>query len=153
MIEIGTTKGFTIFYDRGQKLFILKDTQGIEVATAASQAELEAEAVKLSKLAFKSPIPALKVDRLTLRKGRVTSFNPDDKAAFFSFDDKRHFSHTKLKLQWDHAFELTEANSRIYERVEEWHRQIEGIEEKIKELISNLEKPLNLSYFDIKEEG
>ena len=151
MIKIGTARGYTILYDEKQKLFTLEDADGNEVASGGTQDEVEAKAEKLSKQAFKFPIPALKVSGLALSKGRVTSFNADDRAAYFAYDDKRYGSHTKLRLNYDHAYELTEANAQIAGQVEECHRQITEIEEKAKSLISQLEKPIDRSYFGLKE--
>lgn len=151
MINIGITKSYTILYDEKRKLFILQDAEDNEVASGATQDEVEVKAGKLSKQAFKFPIPALKVSRLNLEKGRVTSVNTDNKSGYFSHDDKRYGSHEKLRLRYDHAYELTEANSRIYEQVEECRSQIKQVEEKISGLIDQLEKPINLSYFGLKD--
>ena len=151
MIKIGTAKGYTILYNEKQKLFILEDADGNEVASGATQDEVEAKAEKLSKQAFKFPISALKVNGLALSKGRVTSFNADERSAYFAYDDKRYGSHQKLRLRYDHAYELTEANSRILEQVEQYCSQGKEIEEKISSLIDQLEKPINLSYFGLKD--
>ena len=151
MIKIGTARGYTILYNEKGKLFILEDADGNEVASGGTQDEVEAKAEKLSKQAFKFPIPALKVSGLVLSKGRVTSFNADDRAAYFAYDDKTYGSHTKLRLHYDHAYELTEANTQIAGQVEEFHRQITEIEEKARSLISQLEKPIDRAYFGLKE--
>lgn len=151
MIKVGTAKGYTILYDEKLKLFILEDADSNEVASGATQGEVEAKAGKLSKQAFNFPIPALKVSRLALSKGRVTSFNADTKSAYFAYDDKKYGSHQKLRLKYDHAYELTEANSRIHEQVEQYRSQIEAIEQTISNLIDQLEKRIDLSYFGVKE--
>ena len=151
MINIGTTRGYTILYDERRKLFILQDTERNEVASSTTQDEVEAKADKLSKDAFKFPVPALRVSGLTLYKGRVTSFNADNGSAYFAYDDKSYGSHTKLRLRYDHACELSEANAQIASQVEECHKQIKEIEEKIRSLISQLEKPIDLTYFGLKE--
>ena len=151
MIKIGTARGYTILYNEKGKLFSLEDADGNEVASGGTQDEVEAKAEKLSKQAFKFPIPALKVSGLVLSKGRVTSFNADDRAAYFAYDDKRYGSHEKLHLHYDHAYELTEANSRIHEQVEQYGSQIKEIEEKIRSLISQLEKPIDRAYFGLKD--
>jgi len=152
MIKIGTAKGYTILYDEKRKSFILEDADGNEVASGATQDEVEAKAEKLSKQTFKFPIPAIKVSGLNLSKGRVTSLNADDRSAYFSYDDKTYGSHhQKLRLKYDHAYELTEANAQIAGQVAECGKQITEIENKIKSLISQLEKPMNLSYFGQKD--
>ena len=151
MLKVGATRGYTILYDEKRRLFTLEDAEGNEVASGATQDEVEAKAERLSSLAFKFPIPALKVSGLALSKGRVTSFNADDRAAYFAYDDKRYGSHQKLRLKYDHAYELTEANSRIHEQVEQYGSQIKEIEEKISSLLDQLEKPINLSYFGLKD--
>jgi len=151
MIQVGIVRGFTILYDEKQRLFILKDADGNEVASGATQNEVEAKAEKLSKQAFNFPIPALKVHRSGLSKGRVTSFNADTKLAYFAYDDKCYGSHEKLRLNYDHAYELTEVNSRIHEQVEQHRSHIEEIEQKIGSLIGQLEKRIDLSYFGLKE--
>jgi len=151
MIKIATTKGYTVLYDEKLKRFILEDTEGDEVGSGATQEDVELKAEKLSKQAFKFPIPALKVSHLALEQGRVTSVNQDDRSAYFAFDDKTKGSHVKLHLAYDHAYELTEVNSRIYAEVEESRSQIKAIEAKIKSLIAQLEKPIDLSYFGLKE--
>ncbi len=151
MIKIGTAKGYTILYDERRRLFILQDAEGNEVASGATQQDVEAKAEKLSKQAFKFPIPALKISGLALSKGRVTSLNADDKSTYFSYDEKTYGSHQKLRLRYDHAYELTEANSRIDEQVEQYNSQIKEIEGKISSLIDQLEKPINLSYFGLKD--
>lgn len=150
-IQIGTTRGFTILYDDKRKLFVLHDAEGNEAASGPTQAEVEAKAETLSKLAFKFPIPALKVSYLSLEKGRVTSVNVDDKSAYFAFDDKTHGSHTKVRLRYDKAYALTEANAQVAGQVEECRKQITEIEAKIQSLISQLEKPIDLAYFGLKE--
>lgn len=151
MIKVGIAKGYTILYDEKRKLFILEDADGNEVASGATQNDVEIKADKLSKQAFKFPIPALHVSRLSLFKGRVTSVNTDDKSAYFAHDDKKYGSHQKLRLRHDRAYELTVANSRIYEQVEQYHGQLKEIEGKIESLIDQLEKPINLSYFGLKD--
>ncbi len=151
MIKIGTARGYPILYDEKRKLFILEDADGNEVASGTKQDEVEAKAEKLSKQAFNFPIPALKVSGLGLSKGRVTSLNADDKSAYFSYDEKTYGSHQKLRLRYDHAYELTEANSRIHEQVEQYRSQIKELEGKISSLIDQLEKPINLSYFGLKD--
>ena len=151
MIKVGIAKGYTILYDEKRKLFILEDADSNEVASGATQNDVEIKADKLSKQAFKFPIPALKVSGLSLPKGRITSFNADEKASYFAYDDKRYGSHQKLRLRYDHAYELTEANAKIAGEVEECHRQITEREEIIQSLISQLEKPIDRSYFGLKE--
>lgn len=151
MIKIGTARGFTIIYDERRRLFVLQDAQGDEVASGATQEDVELKAEKLSKQAFKFPIPALKVSGLSLQQGRVTSVNVDDRAAYFAYADKTYGTHTKLRLAYDHAYELTEANSRIYAEVAKSREQIKQIEDKIRSLFSQLEKPMDLSYFGLKE--
>ena len=151
MIRIGTARGYTILYDEKRKLFILEDAAGNEVASDATQDGVETKAEKLSQLAFKFPIPALKVSGLALSKGRVTSFNADDRAAYFAYDDKRYGSHQKLRLNYDHAYELTEANSRILEQVKQYSSQIKAIEEMISSLQDQLEKRIDLAYFGLKD--
>lgn len=150
MIKIGTAKDYTILYDEKRKLFILQNAEGNEVSSGATQDEVETKAEKLSKQAFKFPIPALRVSHLLLEKGRVTSVNADDKSAYFSYDDKT-YGHSKLRLKYDCAYELTEANSRIHEQVEQYRSQIKEIEEKMSSLINQLEKPIDLSYFGLKD--
>ncbi|GAI98522.1 unnamed protein product, partial [marine sediment metagenome] len=93
----------------------------------------------------------LKVSGLSLQQGRVTSVNVDDRAAYFAYADKTYGTHTKLRLAYDHAYELTEANSRIYAEVAKSREQIKQIEDKIRSLFSQLEKPMDLSYFGLKE--
>lgn len=151
MIKVGIEKGYTILYDEKRRLFILEDADGNEVASGATQNDVEIKADKLSKQAFKFPIPALKVSGLALSKGRITSINADEKSSYFAYDDKRYGSHQKLRLRYDHAYELTEVNSRIYEQVEQYHGRIKEIEEKISSLIDQLEKPIDLSYFGLKD--
>ena len=151
MITIGTARGFTIIYDEKRKLFVLQNAQGDEVASGATQEIVEVKAEKLSKQAFNFPIHALRVSGDHLQQGRVTSVNLDDNSAYFAYDDKTYGSHTKLRLRYDHAYELTEANSRICAEVAKYLEQIKEIEDKIKSLISQLEKPIDFSYFGMKE--
>ena len=151
MIKVGTARGYTILYDEKRKLFILEDADGNEVASGERQDEVEVKAEKLSKRAFKFPIPALKISHLHLEKGRVTSLNTADRSAYFSLDDKTDGSHTKLRLKYDQSCELTEANSRIHEQVEQYRSQIKEVEGKIESLIGKLEKPINLAYFGLKD--
>ncbi len=107
MIRIGATRGYTILYDEKRKLFVLQDASGDEVASSATQDEVEATVEKLSKQAFKFPMPALKVSGLTLYKGRVTSFNAADKSAYFAYDAKTYVCHVRLRLRNDRAYEFT----------------------------------------------
>lgn len=149
--KLGEVKGYTITYDTRDKLFRLKNKNGDEVGSGKSQDDVELKAEKLSKQPFKFPIVALKVSHLSIEKGRVTSFNADDRAAYFSFDNKSYGSHMKLRLGCDKAYELTEANSRLYDEVFKCRSQIKEIEGKIESLIKELEKPINLDYFGLKE--
>jgi len=151
MIKVGTAKGYTILYDILRKLFTLEDAIGNEVASGATQGEVELKADKLSKQAFKFPIPALKVGGVTLQKGRVTSLDADGRAVYFAYADKTYGSHTKLRLKYDHVCELTDLNAQIAGQVEECHKQIKEIEEKIRSLTSQLEKPIDLAYFGLKD--
>jgi len=151
MIKVGLAKGYTILYDEKRKLFILEDADGNEVASGATQNDVETKADKLAKQAFKFPIPALKVSGLALSKGRITSINADEKSSYFAYDDKTYGSHQKLRLRYDHACELTVANAQIAGQVEECRKQIKEIEEKIKSLIDQLEKRIDLSYFGLKD--
>lgn len=84
----------------------------------------------------------LKVAGLGLGQGLVTSVNPNDRSAYFAFDDRAYGNHTKLRLRYDRAYELTEANSRIYAKVAKYQGQIKEIEDKIRSLLSKLEKPV-----------
>jgi hypothetical protein len=151
MIKVGIARGCTILYDEKRRLFILEDADGNEVASGQSQDEVEAKAEKLSKQAFNFPIPALRVSGLTLFKGRVTSFNADQQSAYFSHDNKGYGSHEKLRLHYDHAYELTEANAKIAGEVEECHKQISAREEIIRSLMGQLEKPIDRAYFGLKD--
>ncbi|GAI19473.1 unnamed protein product [marine sediment metagenome] len=129
MIKIGTIRGFTIIYDESRRLFVLHDTQNDEVASGATQADLELKAKELSRQAFKFPIPALKVSGLSLDQGRVTSVNMDDQSAYFAFDNKTYQHHSKLHLRSADAYELTEANSRICAEVAKSQEQIKEIQD------------------------
>lgn len=149
MIKIGTTKGYTVLYDERRKLFVLQDAEGNELTSGATQDEVEAKAGKLSQLAFKLPILALKVSGFNLEKGRVTSVNPDERSAYFVYDNKKYGSHAKLHLPSD-AYELTEANSQIYEQMQQCHSQIVLFQERIQSLIGQLEKRMDLDYFGLK---
>lgn len=155
MIKVGTTKGFEIYYDENRKLFLLQDAEGNEVASGATQDDVESKAKKLSTQNFKFPIPAFaKGYGRSLEKGRVTSLNSEDRSVYFSYDDKSSFhSHSKLHLGRVGAgynpFEITEANTQIYAQVQECHNLIEETNLKIEGLLGQLEKPIDLVYFGL----
>jgi len=153
MVKISEVRGYTVFYSSEYKQFILRDKEENEVARAKTQEQVELQIEKLVKLAYKFPIPAFKLHYAgEVMKGRITSLNPDDKSAYFAYDDKRLGSHEKVRLISDRVFEITEANTIIHEQVIQYHAEIKSIEGKINALIQQLEKPINREYFGLDKD-
>lgn len=153
---IGEVKGYTMFYDNRNHLFTLRDSEGEEVGSGKTQEEVEEQADKLSKEGYKFPIEALQHSMLYLYAGRVTSINPSDKSVRFvraKVEGDRFYGggHTKEKLRYSHLYEATEANQKIAGEVANRRAQISQLEGEIENLLCQLEKPINLEYFGLKD--
>ncbi|MBU1082469.1 MAG: hypothetical protein KKB59_18430 [Spirochaetes bacterium] len=149
--KIGEVKGYTIVYDSRDRLFCLRDKDGADVGSGATQEEVEKKADVLAKQSFKFPIPALESTGRYLQKGKITSFNIDNKSAQFVYEDRTYGSHTKIHLRHDKVHELTPQNEEISKEVTARRNKIAEIETEVGALISKLEKPINLSYFGLKD--
>jgi hypothetical protein len=149
--KIGEAKGYAIVYDSRDRLFRLRDKDDVDVGSGKTQEEVEKKADALAKQNFKLPIPALEHSGLYLWRGKITSLNIDDKSAQFVYDDKKHGSHSKIHLHYDRVHELTPQNEEIFKQVMAGRNTIVGIEKGIEALMEKLEKPINLSYFGLKD--
>lgn len=151
MIKITVTKGYTIFYDSSYKVFRLQDAEGDEVASGATQEEMEQKADKLSKQAFSFPIRAIYCSMNTPDIGRVTSINIDKEEVWFASDTNTGYgSRQKRRLSASGLFELSDANNMIISQVEDKRRRMAGLSTEIATLIKQLEKPINLAYFGLR---
>ena len=152
--KITEVEGYTIVYEPRDKAFYLKDTEGETVGQGKTQDEVEEQAKKLAKSAFK-PVVALKVTGLRLATGRVTSLNLGGESVRFSYDDKRQTGWggrgaTKEQLRYAGLYVLTDLNKSLVEDVEDRQQQIAMLEDQIRALIAQLEKPINLAYFNLE---
>jgi len=150
--NIGEVKGYTITYDSRDKLFRLKNAEGEEVGSGKTQDEVEQQADKLSKQGFTFPIPALLAGSWHIDKGKVTSVNLGDRSATFIYHDKADYrSRAKIHLRTSHAHELTPKNEQIYQEVVQREEQVLKLHKEIEQFTKELENPINLSYFGLKE--
>lgn len=152
--KIAEFEGFTIVYEPRDKMFYLKDADGEVVGQGKTQDEVEEQAKKLAKRGFK-PVAALRVARLELEPGRVTSINLADQSVRFSFDEKNHSAYgsrgaIKVNLRYSPGmYEMTDQNRSIKEQVDGLLAEYKRIEEQIRDLMKQLEKPINLDYFNL----
>lgn len=154
--KITEVEGYTIVYEPRDKAFYLKDASGEIVGQGKTQDEVEEQAKKLAKQGFK-PIAAVMITGMKVDLGRVTSINLANQSVRFSYDDKQQSiwggtrGATKVGLRYGaNLFELTNQNQSIKEQVDGLLAERDKIEEQIKELKSQLEKPINLAYFNLK---
>ena len=155
--KIAEVEGYTIVYEPRDKAFYLKDAGGEVVGQGKTQDEVEEQAKKLAKHAFK-PVAAVLTGNLKLELGRVTSINLGDQTIRFAFDEKKQSAwggggRGAIKTSLRHgskAYELTDQNKSLAEDVEDRRQQIAMLEDQIKALIAQLEKPINLEYFNLK---
>ena len=151
--KIGEVKGYTITYDDRDKLFHLKNAEGEEVGSGKTQDAVEQQADKLAKQSFTFPLPALlRGGPYSLHLGKVTSVNLEDRACRFVYQEKGEYhSHTKVHLRHTNAYELTEHNNGIYQKVMAMREQIDRLQSEIAVSLDHLEKPINLAYFGLKD--
>lgn len=151
---ITEVKGYTITYDSNSRLFYLVNSDGEDAGFGKTQDEVEAQADKLSKAEFTFPIQAFLVQNLRLASGRITSINLSDRSVRFVPDQEANAyqlrGHTKQRLQYTHLYEATEANKDISHLITAARNQISQLEQQIKELWEQLEKPISLDYFNLK---
>ena len=148
-MKITEVQGYTIDYEPGHKKFYLKDSEGEIVGQGKTQQEVEDQAKKLAKRGFK-PIAALKRSNLVLDMGRVTSLNLADHSVRFSFDDRKGSGAIKARLSYGtEIYELTDYNRLIKEQIDGLFAETQRIEKRIRDLMEQLEKPINLKYFDL----
>lgn len=156
--EITKIEGYTIVYEPRDKTFYLRDSYGETVGQGKTQDEVEEQAKKLAKRGFK-PVAALRRSNLELELGRVTSINLADQSVRFAFDEKRKSAWgyesrgaIKFGLRYGSGglYELTDQNQSIKEQVDGLLVEHKRIEEQIQDLMKQLEKPINLEYFNLK---
>jgi len=152
--KIGEVKGYTITYDARDKLFYLKNPEGDEVGSGKTQDDVEQQADKLAKQDFTFPVPALlRGGTYFLHLGKVTNVNLKNKSCRFVYQEKGlYLSHTKVHLSSANAYELTEHNNDIYQKVTALREQIDQLQGEIKGLMNQLEKPINLDFFGLKDD-
>jgi len=151
VVKIQDKDGYGVFYDPERKLFYLEDAEGNEVVSELTQERLEAEIPKITKQAFKLPIPAILSRYSSMEKGRITSLNLQRGSVYFSYDDKSHGKTEKVVLQYDKGiYELTEENERIILQIEDCRAQEKELKDEIETLKEQLEKPITLEYFGLK---
>lgn len=150
--KIGEVKGYTIFYDSTVKEFRLRDALGEEVGSGKTQDAVEEQAKKLSKQAYKFPIPAVLATYRSAERGKVTSVNLDNRSMRFVYEEKTYYqSHTKIHLgSGDKVFELTHPNEQLLTEIQSRRANIETIDKEIEELVKRFEKPIGLKYFNLK---
>ncbi|MBA7568637.1 hypothetical protein ES708_10371 [subsurface metagenome] len=149
--RIGEFRDYGIFYDSRNKKFILKDSEGEEVASGKTQDEVEAQAEKIAKAAFKFPIPALVVEGDRTYAGKITSLNIDDKSCIFSYDGSHPYhSRTKIRLSHQKAYPLTRHNGYIHKEIAGKMIAIERLQEQIRDQTKLLEKPIDAEFFGLK---
>ena len=154
-VKIGEIHGYQVNYDTSRQYFLVIDTDGTELASAGTQERIEAKAKSLSKQEFKR-IPIVFVNSNgRIQAGQITSFDPDDKAAWVSMENtkgRRDGGRQKVNFAYGGGgyYELTPVNTKIIERIISKVATIEQEQLELKSIIATLEKPINLGYF--KEE-
>jgi hypothetical protein len=135
MPKIGEYKGYEIFYDTPRKRF----TANVQNDTleAASQTELENQIDRALKNAGVFPIHVIFCDGGRVIYGRITSYNPTDRRAWF-VDEKG-----EREKPWalDHYYLDTATNRSVCEQVSTKLADIGRIRNEIGELEKQLEKP------------
>jgi len=146
--EVGKFRSYTILYGNRDRLFHLRDTDGQDVGSGKTQEEVEEQAKKLIKLAYKFPIEALSVSGLSVFKGKVTSLNPSDYSVRFVYAKERLVTKERLR-GGSNIYEATEANKEIADQIDIARGHIKETEGRIKSLIGRLERPMNMEYFKL----
>lgn len=148
--KVGKAKGYDIIYDSKDKLFHLCDSAGEEVGSGTTQQEVENQADKLAKQAYRFPIAAFLVSGNGVKEGKVTSLNIENKSVRFSDADKSsYYGRVKLHLNYKGLYEMSEDNREILDQVRAKRGAIQEIENEIQLLIAHLEKPIDLAYFNL----
>lgn len=153
--KIGRVKNYDMFYDPRQRLFILRNDVGEEVASGGTQVELEKRADDLAKQSFTFPIKAIQYSGPRhFSEGRVTSLNISEQAVWFCDDAEKggYVYRGKKHLSYSHElFELTEHNAEIMRQIRDHQATFTALEEKIGALAKGLEKPIDLKYFGLSQ--
>lgn len=154
MIKITEVSGYTIFYDPQFKSFHLKDAEGNDIDSSASQEELEKEAKALSRHDFKR-IPIFTVGEETIMKGEITSFNQLDRSMWVNMEGEGWRSgRRKVHLHTDTGYYLqSKGNLRIAEQIVAKGASIKAIRDEIEELEKSLKDPITGEYMESREGG
>ena len=153
MLKIKEVYGFTLSYDESRRRFIITDTDGMEMGYGNNQDEAEAKAKALSKRQFKR----VKIFRVynegQITMGELTSINPDEPSAWISMEQSAHTwgsGREKTNLKYDRGFyEATEPNLKVAETIKQKKKVIDQTLKEIKDLVNQLEKPINAGYFGL----
>jgi len=142
-IQIIEVHGYKITYDSFSCEFCLEDALGNEVGRGKTQVELVTKAERLSKVKF-NRLPAIRKGYHGLEYGEITSYNPEEKSAWFVSDkgerSKETFHHGPQ------CFERTSTNEVIEQKIEGLINQLGGINNEIDKEKGRLEKPITLEY-------
>lgn len=154
MIKIKEIYGFALVYDEYLKRFVIRDTDGTELAYGETQDEAEAKAKILNKQEFKC-IRIIKVgDEGRVGRGELTSLNKDDKSFWVSMEKSDSWGSGRQKVSLSHMrgyYEATETNLKIIEDIIVKREAADTILAEILSLKETLELPINLDYFGIKQ--
>lgn len=147
--KIGTVDGYSIEYDRRDRLFHLVNAAGEDVGSGKTQEDVEAEAKKLSKQKWTFPIPVIISYRgpAEFQRGRVTSVDLGHNAVWFVASDG---SRSKRYLSGETFYEATTNNQDILPKVAACRQRIKAIEGEIEQLKRGLDCPVDLAYFGLK---
>ena len=155
MLEIKMIYGYKLFYDELARRFVIKDTDGTELASAPTQDEAESKAKELSKKDF-CRIAIVRIsDDGEIDHGEITSLNKQDKVAWVSMEGTRRWSsgRHKVDLRYDHDYYAdTEENKPIVEAISEKQKTVDKTLAEIKDLKSTLKSDINEAYFGIGRE-
>lgn len=146
-------KGYNIEYDTFDKQFHAKDSEGVTVAQATTQVNVEKQVDVIKKSKFKFPIKAMRFrSYASAVEGTITSLNPDDESLRFSSVSgyRQEPSSEKLTLRNAELFEVTEHNVKLAEEIAELGRQMELLKDKKDALYKQAEKPIGYEYFNLK---
>jgi len=152
--KIGEIRGYSMYYDPGTRRFYLKDSDGNQVAEAATQDQLEDKAKRLSKKKYKLPMPVLKraYQGSRIERGQITSVNIDGYGSVMTTIEgqRRKEQLDRMDGRYHYLFAVTPHNETVVSKVNELGEKRDAIEKEIKEATEQLEKPITREYFGLE---
>jgi len=153
--KIGEIRGYSMYYDPGTRRFNLHDSDGNQVADAATQDQLEEKAKRLSKKKHKLPMPVLKraYQGSQIERGQITSLNIDDGygSVMATIEGRRGKERLdRADGRYHYLFAVTPHNEAVVSKVNALAEKRDAIGEEIKEATAQLEKPITREYFGLE---